>query len=905
MRMKNHTKILSVLLALVLAVGTIAVTPLAASAAEADAAPTAATIDEAYPDFRYYVYDNNKARIDEYLGEGGDVEIPASLGGYPVTSIGWYAFMGCTGITSVIIPDTVTTLGEGAFSRCTNLAEITIPDSVTYTGTGVFGETAWYENHPDGEVVYAGKVAYEMKGTSECPEEVVIKDGTVSIGWFAFADCSNLKTVILPDSLTLIEDCAFGECSGLTNLILPDSVKRIDPYAFQGCTGLTEITIPDSVYEIERGAFVGCTGLESVVISNSITNIDDSVFCDCSSLKSVTIPDSVRGICYHAFSGCTSLSSVTIPDSVTSIGWGAFTGCDSLNDVYYSGSKESWKRIDIDYCNECLTNAAIHCSDGLFSVLDESTFDEATPDEATPDETKRFELFNDANGVRIEWDTDDSALYYVIFYRGPAGWVELYSTIGNFYIDTDVRSGSIYTYKVCAYDEPDHCYLDYAPNGKSIKYIQNYNEATPDEASPSAFFYGIRNDGTAEIIGYDGAGGNVTIPSTIYGYNVTRIGWFAFYGCSSFTSVTIPDTVTVIESEAFCECINLTSVTIPNSVTSIESLAFFHCPKLTSVTIPASVTSIGDHAFGYYYNDDWETITVDGFTIYGYSGSEAERYADDNGFTFVSLGASTPDEATPDEVILGDVDGDGEVMITDVTYLLRKIAQIEIPFEINDAAADADGDGQVTLMDATYIQRWLAGFEVPYEIGKIINHNLPQYAPLTEDDLINGFCYYDMTQYDYAYGDDTIAVSGSAPTAFAMVVSNLTGTKITPVDAVKWCGNSYYLMGAGTYWSYFGDAADHFGITLRNEYGSTEIDSVISELKKGRFVISSQGPGRFTNGGHFIVLAGVTSDGKIIVYDPNGANHFVGTAFSPSEITDAGTYYWAFDKKNNSETDDE
>ena len=80
--------------------------------------------------------------------------------------------------------------------------------------------------------------------------------------------------------------------------------------------------------------------------------------------------------------------------------------------------------------------------------------------------------------------------------------------------------------------------------------------------------------------------------------------------------------------------------------------------------------------------------------------------------------AAAPDEATPDEVILGDVDGDREVMITDATYLLRKIAQIEIPFEIHDAAADADEDGLVTIMDATCIQRWLANLTSNDHIGK-------------------------------------------------------------------------------------------------------------------------------------------------------------------------------------------
>ena len=158
------------------------------------------------------------------------------------------------------------------------------------------------------------------------------------------------------------------------------------------------------------------------------------------------------------------------------------------------------------------------------------------------------------------------------------------------------------------------------------------------------------------------------------------------------------------------------------------------------------------------------------------------------------------------------------------------------------------------------------------------------------------FFYYDQTDYNYPYGDDTIAWSGCGPTCFAMVASTIKGRQITPVDAVSWCGNKYYMMGVGTYWSYFDAASDHFGITMERQLGANDTSAVISALRQGKYVISAQSAGIFTRGGHFIVLAGVTSSGRIIVYDPNGGNHYVGESFTMSQISASGTQYWVFDK---------
>ena len=197
-----------------------------------------------------------------------------------VTSIGSAAFEGCSGLTSVTIPNSVTSIGSYAFEGCHSLTSMTIPNSVT------------------------------------------------SIGVYAFYYCWGLTSVTIPNSVTSIGSYAFSGCSGLTSVTIPIGVTSIDSYAFYRCSGLTSVTIPNSVTFISKVAFGDCSSLTSVTIPNSVTSIGDEAFYGCSSLTSVTIPNSVTSIGYGAFQSCSALTSVTIPNSVTSIGDRAFYGVD-------------------------------------------------------------------------------------------------------------------------------------------------------------------------------------------------------------------------------------------------------------------------------------------------------------------------------------------------------------------------------------------------------------------------------------------------------------------------------------------------------------------------------------------------------------------------------------------------
>ena len=157
---------------------------------------------------------------------------------------------------------------------------------------------------------------------------------------------------------------------------------------------------------------------------------------------------------------------------------------------------------------------------------------------------------------------------------------------------------------------------------------------------------------------------------------------------------------------------------------------------------------------------------------------------------------------------------------------------------------------------------------------------------------------YYQWNYKTKYGDGTIATCGCGPTSFAMVASYLKGKKITPPDAVSWCGNKYYVKGVGTAWSYFKAASSHFGCGSVTQTGTSS--TAHTAIKNKKPVICSQGPGIFTKGGHFIVLRGYSGSNGVLVNDPNdnSSKNFKNRVFNfNTEVAKTASQYWIFKAK--------
>ena len=168
---------------------------------------------------------------------------------YGVTTIGEGAFANCSALTNISIPNGVTTIGRDAFCYCSALTNITIPYSVTTIGWDAFNYCSGLtELHVDeGNKTYHSKDNCIIHTASKtlvvgCKTSVIPTDGSVTtIGRGAFANCSALTNISIPNGVTTIEDAAFSSCSALTNITIPASVTTIGEWAFWGCWALTTV----------------------------------------------------------------------------------------------------------------------------------------------------------------------------------------------------------------------------------------------------------------------------------------------------------------------------------------------------------------------------------------------------------------------------------------------------------------------------------------------------------------------------------------------------------------------------------------------------------------------------------------------------------------------------------------
>ena len=689
-------KVLSIFLTFVLMLSLLTIVPCSVSAADTDTAVTG--IDESK--IKYTVLDDGTAMITGYSGtdlstyDVKELVIPSVLNGYTVTAIGDGAFFGRKMIGSLVIPDTVKSIGNTAFGYIDNLTTVVLGSSLETIGESAFSSSP-VKNLTWGDSVK--NIEYRAFFRSEL-EDVDIPDSVEVIGDAAFADTPSIKRIHIGKSVKSIGVSAFrGENASYVGPELSYSLESItvdgsNPYydSRDNCGALIETAtntlirgcrstvIPDSVSGIATGAFYACSGLEKITIPDTVTSIAASAFFKCGDLKEVTIPQSVvSSRLSYCFNDCyiekailsrnvtsisdeafryTSVKNIEIPDTVTSIGRHALDGCE-FEEITIPDSVTSIGEYAFDGCSKL---KSIDIPDSVTSIGG-GAFWGCTlftrldiPASVTYIGNSIIEFCNDMTGIYVDPDN-------------PA-----YASVDGILYDKDLYSIIEIPKSITSVVIPD-----------TVAHIPDYAFSKCSKLS------------------------SITLSASTY-----RINKYAFRECTSLTEINIPDSCVFIGQYAFYGCTALSKVTFGSSLKEIEHDAFASCDSLMEVTVPASVEEIGGLALGCKRSGN-TIYHLNGFVIYGYDDTEAQRYAEECEFEFRSLGPA------PVPRILGDADGSGEVDTVDATIIQRYTTMIAMPYDEEQLmAADVDGDGDLTVVDATFIQRYATKVQVPYPIGE-------------------------------------------------------------------------------------------------------------------------------------------------------------------------------------------
>ena len=414
----------------------------------------------------------------------------------------------------------------------------------------------------------------------------------VAIGDSAFEDRTDLRTVMIPDSVTEIGSCAFNNCTNLSNVTLSQNLKYMEGRAFGSCEKITKIEIPKSLEWCgstlyDYGPFGDCTGLKTVIFENGTTEISSHLFEKCTGLEEINIPDSVTEIEDSAFSGCVNLSKVNIPDTVTIIGEYAFDSCTNLTAVTLSENLEHMGGKAFGSC-EKITKIEIPKS---LEWCDSTLYD--------------YGPFGDCTGLKTVIFENGTTEISSHLFEKCTGLEEINIPDSVTEIEDSAFSGCVNLSKVNIPDTVtiigeyafDSCTnLTNVTLSKNLEHMEgrafgNCEKITKIEIPKSLEWCG------STLYDYGPFGDCTGLKTVIFENGTTKILGHLFEKCTGLEEINIPNTVTVIENSAFSGCTKLEQVNFSNKLTKIESYGFSDCTSLKKITVPDSINSIGNSIF--------------------------------------------------------------------------------------------------------------------------------------------------------------------------------------------------------------------------------------------------------------------------------------------------------------------
>lgn len=543
-------------------------------------------------------------------------QIKSVVMGNGVTSIGDYAFYGCSSLESVELPDSITLIGSDAFYGCSKLTEIRIPDGVESIESYAFYACA-------------------------CLERIELPASLKSIGYEAFAYTS-IKELVIPNSVTSINGCILEGNSDIERLTVPflgsnrNSTATLN-YMF-GYSYYDNHQVPETLKtvnitnatKIGNYAFRNCSSIENITLNEGITSIGSYAFYQCSSLKEITIPDTVTNISDCAFNGCTAMKVVDLGNNPDlQINYNVFDGCDSV-ERYSIGSSS------INYCTDEYGVLYNKNKSGLIRYTTGNSRTEYTVDSnvAYINENafensvnlKKVNLPKDIMSIGLRAFGDCTALEEIIIPDGTDtvcfAAFEGCTSIKEITIPESLSVLGNYAFKDCvSVEKINYDAINLNSDETRTTAFENCGTATDgfevvfsDSVVniPEGLFEGRYeyhwNDATeeCEICGiasshYCRYNVSPNIRSITVGSNVKTIGYGAFCDNETLTDLNFNATNCDVASCAFTGCSALSNVVIGEGVTKIPSDFITGCSAVVDVVIPESVKEIGDFAFSNNY----------------------------------------------------------------------------------------------------------------------------------------------------------------------------------------------------------------------------------------------------------------------------------------------------------------